>query len=142
MQNIRHALIISIIVFTMIVFSMTVSAQQETPPAVAPQAGGQGAPPAGGGGGGGESRFDLINKAVNLTPEQQVKVKAELQKTDEELSVVRKDFPTWNEEAMTAINKMWARETERMLKVLNDDQKPKYQAWIKAWLEERAKDKH
>jgi len=41
-----------------------------------------------------------------------------------------------------AVNKMWARETERMLKVLNDDQKPKYQAWIKAWLEERAKDKH
>jgi hypothetical protein len=71
-----------------------------------------------------------------------VKVKAELQKTDEELSAVRKDFPTWNEDAMTAINKMWARETERMLKVLNDDQKPKYQAWINAWLEERAKDKH
>jgi len=138
MQNIRHALIISIVAFTMIAFSMIASAQQGTPPAGAPQAGGQGAAPAGGG----ESRFDLINKAVNLTADQQVKVKAELQKTDEELSVLRKEFPAWNADAKAAIDKMWVRETERMLKVLNDDQKPKYQAWIKAWLEERAKDQH
>ena len=120
---------------------MAASAQPGAPPAGAPQAGGQGAPPPGGGGGG-ESRFDLINKAVNLTPEQQLRVKAELQKTDAELSALRQDFPTWNENARAAIDKMWARETERMLKVLNNDQKPKYQAWIKAWLDERAKDQH
>jgi len=143
MQNIRYALIISIVAFSMIIFSMSASAQQGTPPAGAPQSGGQGAAPAGGGGGGGgESRFDLINKAVNLTADEQVKVKAELKKTDDELSSLRKEFPTWNADAKAAIDKMWARETERMLKVLNNDQKPKYQAWIKAWLEERSKDSH
>ena len=138
MRNIRYALIISIVAFSMIAFSMSASAQQGTPPAGAPQSGAQGAAPAGGG----ESRFDLINKAVNLTADQQVKVKAELQKTDEDLSSLRKEFPTWNAEAKAAIDKMWAKETERMLKVLNNDQKPKYQAWIKAWLEERSKDSH
>jgi hypothetical protein len=140
MKNIKYALILSIAAFSMIAFSMTVSAQQGNPPAGGSQGGAQGSAPAGGGGG--ESRFDLINKAVTLTADQQVKVKAELQKTDEELSVVRKEFTTWNADARAAIDKMWARETERMLKVLNADQKPKYQAWIKAWLEERNKDKH
>jgi hypothetical protein len=139
MRNIRYALLISVVSFAMFAFVMTASAQQGNSPAGAPQAGAQGAAPSQGGG---ESRFDLINKAVNLTADQQVKVKAELQKTDEELSSLRKAFPTWNAEAKAAIDKMWAKETERMLKVLNADQKPKYEAWIKSWLEERNKDKH
>jgi hypothetical protein len=126
------------IAFSMIAISMPSSAQQGPPPAGAPQAGGQGAAPAGGG----ESRFDLINKAVNLSADQQVKVKAELQKTDEELSSLRKEFSTWNAEAKAAIDKMWVKETERMIKVLDKDQKPKYEAWIKSWLEERSKDSH
>jgi Spy/CpxP family protein refolding chaperone len=139
MRNIRYTILISIVSFAIIAFSMTASAQQGNPPAGgAPQAGAQGAAPAGGG----ESRFDLINKAVTLTADQQAKVKAELQKTDEELSSLRKEFPTWNDAAKAAIDKMWARETERMLKVLNENQKPNYQAWIKAWLAERSKDNH
>ena len=111
MKNLRDALIISIIVFSMIAFSMTAYAQQGTPPAGAPQAGGQGAPPAGGGGGG-ESRFDQINKAVNLTPDQQVKVKAELKQTDDEIAALREKAPTWNDEAKAAIDKIWVKETD------------------------------
>jgi hypothetical protein len=138
MKKIKYTIFITIVAFSMIAFSMAVSAQQ-TPPAGAPPSGAQGAQPARGGG---ESRFDLINKAVGLTQEEQVNVKAELQKTDEELSALRKEFPTWNADAKAAIDKMWAGETERMLKVLSKDHQAKYQAWIKAWLEERNKDKH
>lgn len=118
-------------------FSVTGFAQQGPPPGEAP-AGGQGqAPP-----GGGESRFDQIKKAVNLSADQEAKVQAVLDQTDEEIAALREEMPTWNDEAMAAINKIWERETARMLEVLNPDQKPKYKTWITNWLDERSRDSH
>lgn len=152
MKKIGYILTIFMVAFSMAAFSIAAIAQKGAAVSGAPRVAGPGAAPTGpgseiyrkpsyggGGGGGIESRFDRINKEINLTAAQQVKIKAELQKTDEEFWRLSQDYPVWNAEAQAAVNKMWASETARMLKVLNDAQKPKYQAWIHAWLEEKSK---
>lgn len=104
-----------------------------------------GAPPAGAEGGAqkaGGSRYDEINKAVGLNPEQQTKVKAITDKSENDVHALQKSMPTWNAESKAAIDKIWARERAAILAVLDSKQKPKYEAYFKNWTEERAKDKH
>jgi len=136
-MSISRVLTVGCLFLVVLSFSITGFAQQG-PPAGAPPAGGQGqAPP-----GGGESRFDLIKKAVDLTADQVEKVQAVLKQSEEEVSALQKEMPTWNDESKAAIDKIWERETARMLEVLTADQKPKYETWIKSWLEERSRDSH
>jgi hypothetical protein len=117
------------------------------PGAGGPEAGGPGAgqrggaPPAGAPKAGG-GRFDEINQAVGLDPDQQIKVKAILQRSEDDVNALKKEMPTWNDQAKAAIDKIWAREKASILEVLNADQQPKYETYFKNWTDVRAKDKH
>lgn len=90
----------------------------------------------------GGSRYDEINKAVGLKPDQQTKVKAITTKSEDDVRVLQKEMPTWNAESKAAIDKIWAHERVSILAVLDSSQKPKYERYFKNWTDERAKDKH
>jgi hypothetical protein len=118
--------------------------------------GGEGAPGAGSGGalgggpqggapgaGGSQSdRFDTLNKTVGLNADELVKVKAIMQKSEARVDELKKQMPTWNAEAKAAIEKIWADEEAAVLEVLTPEDKPKYEAYFKSWMDDRAKDKH
>jgi Spy/CpxP family protein refolding chaperone len=116
-------------------FALPLAAQNAPggPPAGAQQQGAQN---------GDESRFQEINKAAGLTPEQQTQVRALLQKSMSDLDKLRKEEPAWNDAAKAKIDQIWVREKAAILEVLTPEQKPKYEAYFKHWTEERAKDKH
>ena len=107
-----------------------------------PAAGGPGPGQPGGAPKTGGARFDEINQAVGLTPDQQTEVKAILQKSEDDVGALRIEMPTWNDQAKVAIDKIWAREKAAILAVLDAAQKPKYETYFKNWTDARAKDKH
>jgi Spy/CpxP family protein refolding chaperone len=116
--------------------SVTLFAQQAPPAGASPQGGQSGAPPA-------DTRLDDMTKAANLTPEQRTKVEAILKKTSESIADSRsKTSNTWNSDAMAQMNAIFVVEEKAILAVLNESQKPKYEAYFTAWKAERAKDKH
>jgi hypothetical protein len=90
----------------------------------------------------GGSRFDAISLAIGLHSDQISTVKGIVQKSEDDVGGLKKEMPTWNDQAKAAIDEIWAREHTAILAVLNDDQKPKYEKYFKDWTEARARDKH
>jgi hypothetical protein len=119
--------------------STTLIAQQAPPAGASPQGGA----PQGSQGAAPTSRIDDIDKAAKLTPEQRVKVEAILKKTDEAIAASRsKTNNTWGPEAQAMMNEIIANEKKATMEVLNDSQKPGYDAYITAWKAARDKDPH
>ena len=131
MKIIKHALCIGLAFASAAAF-----AQQGPPPGGPPPAGAASPAKAN------ESRLQAISKAADLTADQQIKVRAILQQSAEELSAMRRELPIWNDEAKAAIDKLWVKERARILAVLVSEQKPTYETYMDNWLAERAKDAH
>ena len=83
-----------------------------------------------------------MNTAVGFTSDQIAKVKAILKKSEDDIDTLKKEMPTWNDEAKAAIDKIWVKERVAILGVLDSSRQKKYETYFKNWTDERAKDKH
>jgi protein CpxP len=90
----------------------------------------QGPPPGGGMGGrrgGPEQRLEMLQKELNLTPDQTTKIKAILDDGRKQMTALRDagGTPEENRPKMMALRQS---ENEKVKAVLTDDQKPKFDA--------------
>jgi hypothetical protein len=133
MRSFKIVLVVLFLSFTGFAFAQGGGGQQ--PPAGAPA---QGQPPAGAGGMQQELSVDDETKSLatqlGLTADQTAKVLTILKEREEGILKVRKDFPVAkpgsspSQEGVAAMGKVMNGARAKILSVLNDEQKKKYEA--------------
>lgn len=91
-----------------------------------PPSGQQGPPPGGGMRGNPERRLERMTKELNLTADQQVKVKAILEDGRAQMMALRNDTSTAQDEKRGKMMGMMKAENDKILAVLDDTQKAKF----------------
>jgi Spy/CpxP family protein refolding chaperone len=96
----------------------------------------EGPPPGGAGGPGGrwqpptaEEQTARLTKTLNLTEEQQGKIKAILEEQHQQMSKMREDSSTAPEERFAKMREMREKVHNQIKDVLNEDQKKKFAEW-------------
>ena len=132
MKSIKIVLVLLFLAFTGFAFAQGGAGQQ--PPAGGPA---QGQPPAGAGGMQEQSVDDeaeSLAAQLGLTADQKAKVLVILKEREEGVLKVRKDFPVAkpgsnpSEEGIAAMDKVMKVATVKIMAILNEDQKKKYEA--------------
>jgi protein CpxP len=93
-----------------------------------PPSGQQGPPPGGGrrGGGGPEQRLERMTKELNLTPDQQAKVKSILEDGRGKMMALRQDQSVSQDDKRTKMGELMKAESLNIKVVLDDTQKAKF----------------
>jgi protein CpxP len=130
MKNITRtaARIAAMALCTLVLGSATLHAQDTPPP---PPSGEQGPPPGGQGGRmNPERQLEMMTKALNLTPDQVAQVKTIQADNRKETMALREDTATPQDQKREKMMAMRAASEAKIRAVLNDDQKPKYDAML------------
>lgn len=98
---------------------------QEAPPP--PPAGEQGPPP-GPRGRGPEQRIEMMQKELNLTPDQTAKVRSIFAADRDKMMAIRNDSSLSQEDRRDKMMKLQHEQSEKIKGVLDDAQKPKFDA--------------
>lgn len=112
-------------------------AQQEAPPPP-PAAGEQGPPPPRGRGP--EQRIEMMQKELNLTPEQTAKVRSIFAEDRDKMMAIRNDSSLAQEDRRDKMMKLQHEQNEKIKAVLDDAQKPKFDA-MQARMRERMQER-
>ncbi|SFS18835.1 hypothetical protein SAMN05421771_3576 [Granulicella pectinivorans] len=102
---------------------------QDTPPP--PPSGEQGPPPGGPGGRmNPERQLEMMTRALNLAPDQVAQIKTIQADNRKEMMALREDTATPQDQKRDKMMAMRAASEAKIRAVLNDDQKPKYDAML------------
>jgi len=103
---------------------------QDTPPPPPAQGDAQGPPPGGGGRGGMNParRLEMMQKQLNLSPEQSTAVKAILDDEQAKMEALRSDTTTSREDRRSKMTGIHEAEKTKIEAVLTKDQNVKYEA--------------
>jgi len=125
----RNAARIAALVLCTLVLGTAALHAQDTPPT--PPSGEQG-PPGGGPGGrmNPERQLDMMTKALNLAPDQVAQIKTIQADNRKETMALREDSATPQDQKREKMMAMRAASEAKIRAILNDDQKPKYDAML------------
>lgn len=104
-----------------------------------PPTGEQGPPP-GPGGRGPEQRMEMMQKELNLTPEQMAKVRSIFEANRPKMMAIRNDSTLSQEDRRDKMMKLQHDQTDQIKAVLDDAQKTKFDA-MQARMRERMRDR-
>jgi Spy/CpxP family protein refolding chaperone len=138
MKNITRnaARIAALALCTLAIGTTTLRAQDTPPPPPQQDAGRPGGP---GGRMNPERQLEMMTKALNLAPDQVAQIRTIQADSRKEMMALREDSATPQDQKREKIMAMRAASEAKVRAVLNDDQKPKYDA-MQARMRDRMRD--